>query len=482
MAKQCIYCGKILPGDDAQFCNNCGRRVAPALSERASLPPQTNLPPGRQEHAPQASPRRVLPEQIALQSPSHPGQSSSQDEPPAWLSRLESGMPRTSPSRKTGDHPSQPPRPDLHVKVWREQEPADLPPTQQEIAPAGTGEGESEDERVEDLPTAHLAAAGLPEQHSSAPELQRSAGEAPADSAEDFPTGPLAEPPDAVRIQPRPRSRPAFARNEQLAPPEDVELLETRPVPSQRQAQPMSHPMGGMFTEQQPQGAQTSPGPGPHPVVQRPLTPSLPFLSSQAAQAPKQTPPAVQPVAPGAPLKKRGGKRLAFILILLGLLALGGLGTWLIALQPFTVPEITKTEVPFQNADLGIALHYPQGWTAQVDQKHAAVYFYDANHTDQVNVATAPINGQDLQQYMKKEGTQLGLTAQKEEVPLSFAGASWQQVRGTVIQSGANYTTTLLVTQHGNRFYSIIQMAPSTTYNDADHLFFSLVRSTFRFL
>jgi hypothetical protein len=65
---------------------------------------------------------------------------------------------------------------------------------------------------------------------------------------------------------------------------------------------------------------------------------------------------------------------------------------------------------------------------------------------------------------------------------LSFAGASWQEVQGSVQQSGANYKATLLVTMRGERYYAILQLAPSSTYALEDQLVFSKMRSSFHFL
>ncbi len=173
--------------------------------------------------------------------------------------------------------------------------------------------------------------------------------------------------------------------------------------------------------------------------------------------------------------------RLVVVLVLLLLLLVGGFVTWDIVFQPFSVPPVTQTSLSFNNTDLGIALQYPQGWTAQLDQANRAVSFFDANHTDQVNVSVTATNGQSIDAYVKKEVAQIGLTALKNLSPLTFAGTSWQQVQGTVLVSGATYTETLLVTAHGGHYYAIVQMAPADIYAGADHLFFSILRASFQF-
>jgi hypothetical protein len=38
------------------------------------------------------------------------------------------------------------------------------------------------------------------------------------------------------------------------------------------------------------------------------------------------------------------------------------------------------------------------------------------------------------------------------------------------------------VTQHGNHFYTMTQIAPAATYAGADSLFFSIFRASFQFL
>lgn len=214
--------------------------------------------------------------------------------------------------------------------------------------------------------------------------------------------------------------------------------------------------------------------------AQRPVMPPLP-TSLPGFQQPAASGRAAEPFQ-ARPARRKSKLRLIVVLVLLLVLLLGGLTTWIIAYQPFSVPAVTKTTLSFQNSDLGIALQYPQGWTAQLDKHNQAVSFFDANHTDQVNVIVSAINGQNAAQYIKKEASQLGLSAQKNQPPLTFAGATWQQLQGTALLSGATYTETLLVTTRGNSFYALVQMAPASTYTGADHIFFSIVRASFQFL
>ena len=75
----------------------------------------------------------------------------------------------------------------------------------------------------------------------------------------------------------------------------------------------------------------------------------------------------------------------------------------------------------------------------------------------------------------------LGMTGQRTQPEVSFAGATWQKIQGSVQQSGANYTATLLVTVHREHYYTILQLAPSSTYPLEEQLIFSKMRSSFQF-
>jgi hypothetical protein len=57
----------------------------------------------------------------------------------------------------------------------------------------------------------------------------------------------------------------------------------------------------------------------------------------------------------------------------------------------------------------------------------------------------------------------------------------WQQIQGSVQQSGANYTAVLLITMHSQHYYTILQLAPSSTYPLEEQLVFSHMRSSFQF-
>ncbi len=169
------------------------------------------------------------------------------------------------------------------------------------------------------------------------------------------------------------------------------------------------------------------------------------------------------------------------LLAVLAILLVGGLGTWIIVAHPFTVPTVTQPRQEFSNTKLGLSVQYPSGWTAKVDVGNGTVLFSDSSHTGQVKILVTAANG-DPGQYLSREAAQLGMTGVKQGKELSFAGTSWQQVQGTLEVAGANYTAVLLAAVHSNHIYTIIQMAPQATYADEEHIIFSSMRASFRFL
>jgi len=173
-------------------------------------------------------------------------------------------------------------------------------------------------------------------------------------------------------------------------------------------------------------------------------------------------------------------KRLVLVLALLVVLVVGGIAAWLIATKPFAVASITQPWQQFCDSGLGVSGQYPTGWTKQVDS-NKAVHFSDG--TDQFSIVSVAANGQDAGTYLRKEASQLGITGLKLGTPASFAGTSWQQAQGSLLasQTGVTYTETLLVTVHGNRFFTIMQIAPPGTYREEDTTIFSGMRSSFQF-
>ncbi len=446
MAKQCIHCGKTLPRDNALFCNSCGKRV----------------------------------------STSHPPKHSLSNDPPAWISELgktldDAEVDLSAPAAVEIPKPltGVPPR-ELHVRVWEQEETVVHSRPEED-----RGSIEHGQDVVEDLPTVPLSVAGT---SGSAKEPLSIPNHtvASADNkeiAEDLPTMPLAAtPPGTPPVLHNSASSGAGSSHGSLSYLDEVEKLYTRPQMSQRQWQTTSPPLANAAKQhnaalRRPSDAQQG------PMLQRGVTPIVfPPPQSLPARGLRQTPPASKAVPPVAHPERKRRRGPMFVLILVFILVVGGLSAWIIVFQPFTVPEITNTSQPFQNTDLGVSLHYPRSWTAQLDNKNEVVYFYDDNHTDQVNISAVATGGKSIDQYISTVAGSLGMTGQKAGASLSFAGFSWQQEQGTVLQSGATYTAVLLVTTHGGRYYAILQLAPATTYTQEDQLVFSNMRSSFQFI
>jgi hypothetical protein len=428
VAKLCTQCGKPLPRDDARFCNSCGTDIASAPAKSALASPRTGLVFQQRQGLSNASSRPAMREQIAF-----PPQ---RLEPPTRMNRLESG---------NQVHPRE-----LRVKVWEDRETGNL--SHPEVQNGGKVSAQAphvadtigavvQEKQVEDVPTIAMPAAIIPGQESKPkvsklqhePRFASTRQARPMEDVDDQPTSPL-----ELNASGGPRMPSVPVRTERPIYPDEAHLPATPPV-------------------QWPRLAQSIPAP------------TRPFSGQQQWQAQPQ-------------VRRKGKSRLVIVLALFLLLGVGGAATWIIVFQPFAVAGITRTSAAFQNNGLGIALQFPQGWTAQVDQSKEGAYFYDSNHTYQLNILRVATQGQSIDQYIKKEEAQLGMTAPKDQSPLTFAGATWQQVQGTALQSGATYTETLLVTTRGNHFYALVQMAPAPTYADADRLFFTAMRSSLQFL
>jgi hypothetical protein len=166
--------------------------------------------------------------------------------------------------------------------------------------------------------------------------------------------------------------------------------------------------------------------------------------------------------------------------VLLAALVLVGVGIWIVTAQPFTVAAVTQPQLSFSNNDLHISLLYPNGWQYKVDTSRSTVQFHDSSNTALVTIATTSANGQDIAPYLRAQAGHIGMANLKALPSLLFAGATWQQVQGTVQQSGANYTSTILATVSGNRMVTITQQAPQTTYNEEEDAIFSPIRASLK--
>lgn len=545
MATQCTRCGKVLPRGDAQFCNNCGASLPAGQEETSSSSSDGGVPsvgqasgnfsqsrpgssstgsvlkPPNDEKTSQSGSRPAIREQIAYQMPSRPSRRPGNNEPPDWMNQLERGVDNPKPPANPVTHnvaistnswsgvqdstraankesipgngtkasgqlafpspevvypvrPAQgsPPR-ELRVKVWQTQGESDdksLP--EKEASSNGMGmyqmqsgrfensNGPTNSDAIEDLPTAHLPAEHIPGYSRGVSGVHTGGASSSSRGA-----GPVMMPSHF----------------------DEVEQMSTRPMVSQSwaDARPV-WPTTGDFVQRHEGAVREMDQQVQRPVLQKPVSP-LPFSqaevqSQREVQPPLNTPPPSVAVAPRlARSRRKSRKPLVFMLILLGLLLVGGLSVWIVVYQPFAIPAVTNTDQPFQNSVLSISLRYPQGWAVHMDQKNGSVSFFDSSHTGQVTVVATDANG-SIDQYIKKEAAQLGMTGQAKQSSLTFAGASWQQIKGSVVQNGATYIAILLATEHNNRFYAFVQMAPPGAYNGEEQLVFSHMRSSFQFL
>ncbi len=461
METLCTYCGSPLAGDDARYCRHCGMLVPshPFSSKSLSSSP-ANAPQGN-------APRPVVREQIAQQPPSRGAGRTTQDDPPPWISQLDTGSlssgkretagwsqspaqidfppPQPVPPLQRGNTPDRP----LHVKVWNTTEAStDTPSLEQ------ADENASDDDGVETLPTRPLASSTptSPRADNAAPPAARPARDAHADDVEQLDTVPLAT--------------PSLAR--QTPWPSVSDLAQPRPRAPQR----------NLFADE----ARASNPASPFPST----APAAPGRSEQQPRAVSQSAsqPGLARQVTASPRPKRGQrKRLPVItLLVLVVLIIAGAVAFVVVKQPFSVAEITQPQLTYSNAQSGFSVQYPNGWVAGVDAGKATVSFYDTSRTDQFIVHTAS-NASNVSQYLQQEASKLGMTSQQTGLSaMSFGGASWQQLKGSVLVGGASYTETLLATSRGKSLFVIMQLAPQATYNKEDQLVFSLIRSSFQFL
>jgi hypothetical protein len=428
MAKQCDHCGKILPSDTIRYCPGCGLKVASSRPAKRSL----------------------------------------SEDPPAWMKQLETSL--------THNRSNVPLR-ELNVTVWDEEDTKSLP-----LPESGVDSVGEDQDLVDCMPTSPLMIAsspkiGAPSQlHSSLPGID--VGK--EDVTEELPTNPdMTSVPQNTSVR-NVSSAPGIDFDNALRSHDQIEDMPTRSYAAQTPN--ISHEIEKPALNQQKQTKQPTIGSMHSPVMQKPVTPVLlPQPQFPLSQPVRQTPPESLPVPSLAGPKKNNRKRLAIVFGLLLILMLCGVIAWVILDQPFAVPEITKTTQNFNNTSLGLSLQYPQNWVVDVNKHNGTVSFYDDNHTDQVNITVVVVDNQSMNQYMTETLNALGITGQRTPAALSFAGATWQEIQGSVQQSGANYTATLLFTMHGKYYYTILQLAPSSTYPLEEQLVFSKMRSSFQF-
>ncbi len=422
----CVRCGTTLK-DDARFCNNCGMLVP---SHPFSLP-SSKFPPSPQATtvSGQNDLSSVIKREQVVQSPPRTLRYSTHNEPPAWMSQL--------------DH-----QPQERSKALPKGLVVATKPSHEEKQP-----------QISELPTEALPVALplQPEKRSGVRELGVKVG----------------EPEERIISS-------ASTTLSQSVEEESLDNLPTRPLVVSLLEKLSS---GDAFSVPSREGQQ---GYGDD-VEQLDTVPLLTGIEvSATAQAVKQVSslPHMSPSQPSGGTSRLHRNRKPLVLTLLAVIVVvlvSSLGVWIILVQPFSVPSITQPQQSFQDSKLGISLLYPRSWTSQVDQGKATVYFYDSSHTGQANIAVGA-GTSDLRQSIQQQASQLGMTAQKSELSLTFAGTTWQRLQGNVQQKGASYAATLLVAVHNHRLYTIVFLAPQVIYAQEEQYVFVGMRSSFQFL
>lgn len=478
MAIQCTHCGTVLK-ENARFCNICG-----TLVPSHPLTPKPNVSPiSAQADNSEGGMRESVTQQ---RPPSRPTRSTLPDKPPAWMNQLENGVHASVPSNSVRDRqqpfpqtsgsdsnvpqldfPAQGPElqtpssaRELRVKVWEQGQP--------------TGKTE-QDARTQ---------------------IRQKQRPLDNDEVDDLPTRPLvAEAPSTIKPRP-PINTPS--RKGQAALSANVDQLDTVPMVTHRSVKPNTVSRS-VVDEQQHQPWQQQDDPhGRTTVRQQSSTASSPpqrttgsFDQDYQVAPPvvsthnlRQTPPPLVAV-PSArrPEKRKSRKSMTIVLLVLLLLLVGGgIATWLVLYQPFTVAGVTQPQQTFSNTQMGVSLQYPRGWTARVEAQKSTVQLADSSQTARFTIVFAPTSGGDVNKYLQQEATQLTMTAVKPGAAQTFAGTSWQQLQGTVLINGATYTETLFATMHQQKVYTIMQLAPQTTYAQEEQYAFSAMRSSFQFV
>lgn len=173
--------------------------------------------------------------------------------------------------------------------------------------------------------------------------------------------------------------------------------------------------------------------------------------------------------------------RLPIVIAASLLVVILGMVVWIVATDPFSVAAVTKPQTAFNNATMNVALAYPTDWNVTLNQTQTTANFHDSTNTDQASVSMGA-GSQDAGQDLAKRVSQLGLTGTKQISSITFAGMTWQQVKGSVQENGASYTATVLVGEHQGHLYTLEQLAPQATYDQAEQYVFSGIRASFHFL
>ncbi|MBE3558189.1 MAG: zinc ribbon domain-containing protein [Ktedonobacteraceae bacterium] len=524
MPVQCSHCGQRIPRDDAQFCSYCGMPLAADSQAPRALKKPSVAPVQRIRRPEQSRSRSALQEQIARQPPFSSPQKTTDDSAsdeqkneeeqtidvdwPAWPAPLthvsvagqadlagplearaasdtdmpsESEIPARSPQIKTSgteEKKQEQNAPARSPESQKEKTDAaahsasldELPTMQMESVraeqpPSGQDEGDGEEIPVEDRPTLLVEAVELEEQ------------------SEQNPATPVQKKADAGDKQDQQKKQQTDAGDitqmnttQMPVAPQNARITAETPLQSLQSARSAAVPP--VISEQE----QTSPliaVAGKHETIAQEHVPQQGYVPFTPAYQPPAELPATPPVRPATT-----GRRFSVLLVtgLLLVLVLLGTGTWIFVARPFSVPEVTKPLVEFKDTGLRVALLYPNGWKYQIERDKATVRFHDSSRAFQFTLIAADAAGSSVDKFLQQQVSQQGVTNAKAGTPLSFSGATWQQTQGNVQISGANYTCTILVTEHGNRLFALVELAPQSVYSDAEQSIFGPMRQSFRFL
>jgi hypothetical protein len=412
--------------------------------------------------------------------------------------------------------------------------------SRQPVKNANSGSAVKEDESdIEDLPTVPLAVPEAAKQDASI-KIERFSTPAPkkwaaspVEDVEDLPTRPMAASSVGHAAPPSPQSAAAQQTpNGELRP--EAGQAEVASPAGQRVSNPLSAPgvyasasaaqLAGQAAEiaaeplaprARPVNPHSQSGitfdpaslpplpPGPLPapgnVSARPEIPGSQRPQPRPAQRPPSfdpspeslaasksaSPNSSKPTAEGKKLRKkrRTGRLVAIVLLALVLLGAGAAVAlnrdWV--MQYFQVAPQSQPYQTYQNSTFGISLDYTPDWKISVDQAHSTIRFADTSLTGQANLTRAIAGGQ-VWDYLNQQATQLGMSGAKQASAVTIAGANWQVLRGTGLQSGATYTIVLYATQHDGHFYMLEFLAPQSSFARIEQNSFAHMRSTFRFL
>lgn len=384
-------------------------------------------------------------------------------------------------------------QPGAQIKVERTSTPA---PRKWAVLP-------TDEIEVEDLPTRPLAAspagpvAPRGPQQPVGPQMQseeRRPESGPADNAASFAQraanpisspgtyGPASAPPplgQAAEIAADPLASRGRPTNPNSSPGQSFNLASLPPLPP--------GPPGNTQLRPEMQGPQQPPTPFPDAFSPRPpqRPPSFAPASPQSIAANMSQPVAgADATAAQKPRGKRHTARLVMTVLLLLVVLVGGVGAWRNwdwVVQFVKPAPVTQPFQTYQNSTFGVSLDYQQRWSVSVDQAHSTIRFVDSSHTGQANLSMAAVSGQ-VGDYLNRQAAQIPLSGPKTAPAATFAGSSWQVLRGTGTQSGATYTIVLYAAQHNGHFYLLEFLAPQSAFENIEQNSFAHMRSSFSFV